>query len=240
MATEQLDRVDQSGRAYAGSQKQIQTYVNQLPYVLNVAIAQSLGDAFSANWSVRWVSPLAADRYIEYRDADFLRVLGFQEHSPALAHFWPTGGPHWEALARLEDGQGRPVGCILVEAKSHVPEFYQNDTRAKGASLELIKNSLDVAKKWFGVQEGIVWTGFENPDSCLYQYTNRLAHLYFLRELLGVPAFLVNVHFTNDPHSPTDLKEWEQAITRIHNELGLVSIPNCHANVFVPAIKELQ
>jgi hypothetical protein len=59
------------------------------------------------------------------------------------------------------------------------------------------------------VQEGIVWTGFANPDSCLFQYTNRLAHLYFFRMILGIPAFLVNVHFTNDPYWPTDLEEWQ-------------------------------
>ena len=135
MASKQEDRLDQNGRAYAGSQRQIQTYVNQLPDVLNVAIAKSLGDAFPVNCTVRWVSPLAAEHYVEYRDADFLHALGFPQHTEALSRFWPKRGPCWDALARIEDGNGNPNGCILVEAKSHVPEFYSNDTRAGVSSL---------------------------------------------------------------------------------------------------------
>jgi hypothetical protein len=34
--------------------------------------------------------------------------------------------------------------------------------------------------------------------SVFNQYTSRLAHLYFFRAILGVPAFLVNVHFLGD------------------------------------------
>lgn len=235
MAFKQADRVDQHGRAYAGSQRQIQTYVNQLPNVLNVAIVKSLGDAFPVNCTVRWVSPLAAEQYVEYRDADFLHVLGFPQHTDALSRFWPKRGPCWDALARIEDGKGNPTGCIFVEAKSHVPEFYSNDTGAEPKSLQHIKKSLGMAKNWFGVAETTVWTGFPNPDRCLYQYTNRLAHLYFLRAILGVPAFLVNVHFLGDTHSPTELGVWQAAISEIHKELGLHRLPSCFANVFLPA-----
>ena len=33
---------------------------------------------------------------------------------------------------------------------------------------------------------------------CFYQYANRLAHLYFLKELNGIDAALVFVYFTGD------------------------------------------
>jgi hypothetical protein len=181
------------------------------------------------------VSPLAAEHYVEYRDADFLHALGFQQHTDALSRFWPRGGPCWDALARLEDGQGKSAGCILVEAKSHVPEFYSKDTQAGANPLQLIKKSIGMAKNWFGVAEATVWIGFSNPDKCLYQYTNRLAHLYFFRAILGVPAFLVNVHFLGDPHSPTELGVWQTAIGNIHKELGLSRSPSCCSNVFLPA-----
>lgn len=229
-------RVDQNGRAYAGSQRQIQTYVTSFPDTLNAAIRQVFGDDFPGDRRIRWVSPLEADRYIEYRDGAFLHALGFPQHGTALNRFWPNRGPCWDALARIEDENGHPSGCILVEAKSHVPEFYSNDTRAGADSLPIIENSLEMAKKWFGVPEGTVWTGFENPESCLYQYTNRLAHLYFFREILGVPAFLVNVHLIGDPHSPTELVVWQAAISEIHDELGLHRLPSCFANVFLPAM----
>jgi hypothetical protein len=235
MALADRKRVDGNGRAYAGSQRQIQTYVNQLPEALSAAVAQAFGAALPARSNVRWVSPLAAEHFIEYRDADFLHALGFPQHTDALSRFWPKGGPCWDALARIEDGKGNPTGCILAEAKSHVPEFYSNDTRAGANSLQLIKKSLGMAKNWFGVAETTVWTGFSNPDKCLYQYTNRLAHLYFFRAILGVPAFLVNVHFLGDWHSPTELGVWQTAIAEIHKELGIHHLPSCFANVFLSA-----
>lgn len=92
-----------------------------------------------------------------------------------------------------------------------------------------------MAKNWFGVAEATVWTGFPNPEKCLYRYTNRLAHLYFFRAILGVPAFLVNVHFLGDPHSPTGLGAWQTAIGEIDKELGLHRMPRYSANVFLPA-----
>jgi hypothetical protein len=228
-------RVDENGRAYAGSQCQIQSYVNQLPEALNKVVAQAFGTDFPTNCNVRWISPLAAENYVEYRDAGFLSALGFPQHTDALSGFWPTPGPCWDALARIEDGKGNPTACILVEAKSHVSEFYSNDTRAGAKSLQLITKSLGMAKNWFGVAEAKVWTGFPNPEKCLYQYTNRLAHLYFFRTTLGIPAFLVNVHFLGDPHFPTDIRAWRAAIGEIHKELGLHRMPRYSANVFLPA-----
>lgn len=235
MILKRKSRVDIDGRAFAGSQRQIQTYVNECPDLLTDAICDSFGASFPVNCRCRWVSPLSAERYIEYRDGDFLGALGFPQHIEALSHFWPNGGPCWDALARIEDTDGNPYGCILVEAKSHVPEFYSNDTRAGTVSLQLIKKSLAMAKDWFGVEEATVWTGFPNPEKCLYQYTNRLAHLYFFRAILGIPALLANVHFVNDPHSPTEQGVWETAITDIHCELGLHRLPSCFAEVFLPA-----
>jgi hypothetical protein len=95
-------RVDGNGRAYAGSQRQIQTYVNELPEALSAAVIQSLGADFPANEKVRWVSPIAAEHYVEYLDTDFLHALGFPQHGEALRRFWPKGGPCWDALARIE------------------------------------------------------------------------------------------------------------------------------------------
>jgi hypothetical protein len=40
------NRIDPNGRAFAGSQRQIQTYVNSFPDTLNAAIAQSFGNEF--------------------------------------------------------------------------------------------------------------------------------------------------------------------------------------------------
>jgi hypothetical protein len=64
-----LSRTDQSGRAYAGSQKQIQTYVNDRTQVLNSAITQSLCRYDLHDNDIHWVSPLAVDMFLEYRDS---------------------------------------------------------------------------------------------------------------------------------------------------------------------------
>jgi hypothetical protein len=114
-----MPRCDDAGRAYAGSQQQIQLYVNEHPLVLN----QAISDAFKIPFSLRWVSPLSSDGYREYWDDDFLNALGLSQHCKKLNDFWPSGGPHWDALACVENETG---GVSLVEAKSHVPEIYGN------------------------------------------------------------------------------------------------------------------
>jgi len=54
-----------------------------------------------------------------------------------------------------------------------------------------------------------------------YQYANRLAHLYFLRVLNDIPAYLVFVYFINDyTHIPTSKAEWLGALQLMHSYLG--------------------
>jgi hypothetical protein len=42
-----------------------------------------------------------------------------------------------------------------------------------------------------------------------------------IREIARVPAFLVNVYFIGDPHSPTTRSDWDVTIGRVNTELGL-------------------
>jgi hypothetical protein len=185
-------RTDAAGRAYAGSQRQIQTYVNERTSELSRAVVEALRPHKLDGSRIRWVSPLAADGYCEYRDEEFLEAIGAEGLVAKLREFWPPGGPCWDALARLEGG-----GCILVEAKSHVTEVYGKGCDASSGSLSLIESSLARTKAWLGVNRDADWLGR------LYQSANRLAHLYFLREIGKVDAFLANVYFTGDQHSPT-------------------------------------
>ena len=105
-----------TGRAYAGSQRQIQTYVNERTSELCHAVAEALQPCKLDELVIRWVSPLAADNHSEYRDEEFLEIIGAGHLAPRLRDFWPQRGPCWDALAQLDGG-----GCVLVEAKSHVP-----------------------------------------------------------------------------------------------------------------------
>jgi hypothetical protein len=221
-------RVAQNGRAYAGSQRQIQTYVNLQTDTLSASIIKAL--SLTENSRIVWVSPLASDSYNEYRDSEFLHVLGLTRLTPMLVKFWPRGGPCWDALARIER-DGRIVGCILVEAKSHILEICGSGCGAKGASLKRILEALAETKKWLGVTQQTPWTG------TLYQSANRYAHLHFLRAIAGIDAYLVNIYFVNDPHSPTTVEEWKPAIHDVQRQLGLVASVPFTAEVFLNGLR---
>ena len=179
-------RTDTTGRAYAGSQRQIQTCVNEHPGILTQAVGTALGLNDEILSGLSWVSPLRAESYREYRDGDFLRTVGLGHLEDALKKFWPQRGPCWDALARI------PNGCILVEAKSHVPEVYGGGCGAGEISRPKIAEALEHTKQWMGVRPEVNWLGQ------LYQSANRYAFLYFLREICGVEAYLVNVYLVGD------------------------------------------
>ena len=200
---------DSAGRAKAGSQKQIQMYVNERPQALSSAVGESLLWYGLDVKNIEWVSPLAAESYLEYRDSKFLERVGLGSLAPQLQEFWPQGGPCWDALARIEGG------CVLVEAKSHVSEIYGSGCKAPPESFRKIEAALDATKNWLGVSPSVDWEGR------LYPFANRYASLYFLREIAGVRTFLVNVYFIDDPQKPTTRKEWDVAIESVNRELGI-------------------
>src|SRR4029078_11196556 len=130
----------------------------------------------------------------------------------ALSDFWPARGPVWDAIGRTTEGV-----AIFVEAKAHIPEAASPGTRASPTSLELISRSLEEARRWYAPKASASWTG------TFYQYANRLAHHYFLREVNKVPTKLVFVYFTHDPDmtGPENESEWHGAIRLLHAALGL-------------------
>ena len=56
----------------------------------------------------------------------------------------------------------------------------------------------------------------------LYQYANRLAHLYLLRKLNHIPAYMIFVYFIGDRDvdGPKSIEEWKAAITVAKRVLG--------------------
>jgi hypothetical protein len=224
------DRVDSYGRAYAGSQLQIQTYVNLHLDILDAAILRALPELAGTGLGLHWVSPLEKDRFLEYRDEEFLSVAGYSSLVGLLAGFWPRGGPQWDAVARLRaPGASDPAGIVLIEAKSYPAEMYSSGCRAEGSARRMIEKSLGAAREWYGIGDGD-WTG---P---LYQFANRLAYLYFFRKLARVPAWFVNVCFLDDPHKPTSQGAWTAGLDVARRSLGFPtdSIPYV-ADVFLPA-----
>ena len=219
------------GRASKGSRRQLQDYVNLAPETLSAAVLAALPPRLShLGATIRWVSPLACANYQECRDGDFLEAIGASDASSQLVEFWPPMGPCWDALGVVTDPMGRlKPGAILVEAKSHIAEIYGNGCKAMGASLAKIERALTETKAWLSVENDPDWLG---P---LYQYANRLAHLYFVLKRFGKPVWLVNLYFLDDPIGPTSEQQWRVEIQKVKDTLGLAApIPNA-VDVFIPA-----
>ena len=215
--------------AASGSQKWLQTVVNHCPELLNQEIAPRLNVAPDA---VNWLSPIQDDAYAEYQDGDFLDRLGISHAAEPLKSFWPSQGPWWDGLANTKEGQ-----IILLESKAHTRELWSSGTGAKGISLKLIRSSLEATKQFIGATTANDWA-----SSGFYQYANRLAHLYFLREMNGLDAFLVFLYFLNakemtaqDTIVPATSKMWESSYnTRWRGHRGIrhlkksLGIPSQH------------
>ena len=163
----------------------------------NQCSTKQFPDAFKKSLTLRWVSPLSSDSYREYWDSAFLKVLGLSQHCKELNRFWPSGGPHWDALASIEN---RTDGVLLVESKSHVPKSSGTDVEQRQHHPLKDRPRNRSHKRRVARQQKADWTG---P---LYQSANRIAHLYFFTEIVQIEAWLVNVYFTNDHLLPRHQK----------------------------------
>jgi len=192
-----------------GSLKNLQVVINEKKKYIDAEISKVIGKQMKINWR----SPLQSDDYAEYRDEDFLKKLGIlNKMKYPLSNFWPKKGPQWDALGVSDDE------IILVEAKANIPEMVSPGTGAENPqSIKKIRNSLDEVKKYLSVSDSIDWTG------TFYQYVNRIAHLYYLREKNQIKAHLLFIYFINDitVHGPKTKDEWLGAIQTMECYLGL-------------------
>ena len=187
-----------------GSLKWIQILINNRPDTINLQIRRNF--KIPARTEIEWVSPLGGKSYAEYRDKDFLKVLGISPHRVSLMDFWPKGGPQWDALGKLSDGS-----VVLFEAKAHISEVISHIQAINRNSIKFIEKSLERTKKELGVRTKNPWT------TPFYQYANRIAHLHFLRNLNRIRSYLIFVNFIGDDEmgGPKSELEWSGAINLI-------------------------
>lgn len=197
-------------RGTKGSLRWVQSVVNYCPEPLNRELRQRVG--LPSNEPITWYSPRRADAFAEYRDQAFLDLLGLDLAKRALPAFWPTRGPQWDAL-----GKSRSGSIFLVEGKAHVTELLSPGTRASARSNGIIAAALSDVRSYIGAPSTVDWT------QVFYQYANRLAHLYLLRKLNSVPAYLVFLYFVGDPDvdGPRTVDEWKSALVVAKGVLGL-------------------
>lgn len=193
-----------------GSLKWMQRLVNEKQEYLDEQIMEKLD--LSENEEVTWLSPLLNDDYAEYRDKAFLDILDVELDDVPLEDFWPSMGPQWDGLAKTESGK-----LLLVEAKSHIPELISTCKAKNEKSVKKIKDALSETKKHLNIDQKIDWV------TRFYQYSNKLAHLYLLRELNHLPAYLVSIYFVNDEEmkGPKSIEEWRGALELLHSYMGL-------------------
>ena len=108
-----------------------------------------------------------------------------------------------------------------AEAKSHIGELGGENSKGSKASeksLSKIRYGLELTKNHTGITKPADWA-----TSRYYQYANRLAHLYLLRVLNELPAYLVLIYFLNDEErgGPAKVSEWKDAIAQEMAELGI-------------------
>jgi len=206
-----MSRIKQDPDSH-GSLKNLQVAINVKKKYLDAEISKVIGKQMNIDWK----SPLKSDDYAEYRDEDFLKKLGIlNKIKYSLNEFWPNNGPQWDALGVYKVGKKDEI--ILVEAKANIPEMVSPGTKAETNSKRKIENSLDEVKKYLSVSDTIDWIG------TFYQYVNRIAHLYYLREKNNIKAHLLFIYFINDVsvNGPKTKDEWLAAIQTMECYLGL-------------------
>jgi hypothetical protein len=186
--------------------------VNKNEAMLNALVSELFG--WDVRHEIQWLSPIASDDYAEYYDNEFLDLLGVVNLAVPLSTFWPSGGPRWDGLAKTNSGKK-----LLVEAKAYIEEGVDYGSKAESdESLKQISQSLAMTKDGFkAAKKAPLW---ETP---FYQYTNRLAHLYFLRQLNGIDAYLLFLYFADAPDVPLACtkQQWEGADRLVKRALGL-------------------
>lgn len=192
----------------------------------HLALNQRIQAAFqfeSAD-TIHWQSPVASDGYSEYFDEEFLTRLGLRDMEMPLREFWPRSGPRWDGLAKTDSGK-----VILVEAKAYIEESVDYKSEASPISLQQINTSLQRAKTAFNASAEANW------EAPFYQYANRLAHLYYLRELNQKDAYLLFLCFADAPDipQPCTVEQWQGASRLTKKCLGLGKHP------FLPFVKTL-
>ena len=184
--------------------------VNEDYDALNQKIRTLFG--WASDEQIQWLSPVKDDDYAEYFDQEFLDRLGLTELAIPLSDFWPKSGARWDGLARTETGK-----VILVEAKAYIEEGVDYRSKAGDKSLAIIRNALQEAKSDFSANHDAPW------ESPFYQYSNRLAHLYFLHRLNNIDAYMLFLYFADAPDvpKPCSVEEWNGATRLVEKCLGL-------------------
>ena len=147
--------------------------------IANDKLCKTQLEKLLGNAPLAWISPLCSKLYKEYqlKEPDIMsKVLELEKKDFAdKFSFWPSNGPHWDAIATSVDGSI----LYLFEAKSHLKEVRSKCSATNQDSINLIKSSM------YKVYEKIAGKGkgdFSSWESPYYQLGNRLTFLYMMNQ----------------------------------------------------------
>jgi len=158
----------------------------------------------------------------ELKGLEFLEGDEFRDLQKKWSEFWPLGrGIHnWDAVGWITAKGEREL--LLVEAKAHTDEIYSNCGAEGEKSKQIISNAFSRVKAALHVPAEKDW------NTRYYQFTNRIAALYFLHSN-GIKARLLFIYFLGDrakgKNCPQTEQEWQQAL---QDQDDWVGIPHGH------------
>jgi len=207
------------GRGY-GSEWHLLRYLGYHRNMLNTEIEKQVKLS-----NIDWKDfPFSSENQSLKRDSEFkgINFLDNEKHKLVFEEwkkYWPQTGnpPNWDAIG-VSNENGTET-FLLVEAKAHFEEC-MNDCKASEGSRKIIISAF--RKVMPTVQKAV-----SEPEDWLrkyYQYANRIAMLYFLREN-NISAKLLFIYFTGDTFPgkkcPQTADQWNKKIEKIHNHLKI-------------------
>lgn len=212
-----------------GSEYHLHRYLAEAPTRLTAAITHAIDDGVDVCEWLPFGAGETGDR--ELRGMEFLDSTA----QTAWRDFWSRTGnpPNWDAVGR------RPLNneWVLVEAKAREGELVSPPCAAKEeGGRARIEQALLATRRHFGIADDRDWMGN------YYQIANRLASLYFLREIVKQPAHLVFLYFVGDTfpdgsRCPASNAEWEPLIAKANQVLGLPAHLDRVHHVFLPVLR---
>lgn len=195
------------------SEMWLRKLINEHPNLLNEFLLAN--KIISKTEIIDWLSPLSNDDHAEYYDKEFLERLGIDKSKIKipLNEFWPIGGPRWDGLGKTNTNK-----YFVIEAKAHIEEAVDYNSGAKAKkSISLIEESIEKARNFYSNNPSSYW---QKP---FYQYANRLAHLYYLKEINELNAYVIFIYFCNasDVDKPTSKDQWVGHVRTIKKVFAL-------------------
>ncbi len=209
-----MRRTDEHGRAFKGSQLQMQIYANRRREVLDAALRAKIEEL--NDHEIVWLAPLESKRFDEPRDHEFLEVCGvsviMQWHWTIRRKHRQLCGTGWRRSAHEE----QTAGVLFLEGKSYPGELKSACHATSPKSRRQIENAIVATRALLNAR------GSARPWlETYYQLANRLAHAAWLRGR-GVHAWLVLLHFADYlDHVQTSESAWEQAMHTPGERLGV-------------------